>query len=398
MKWALIGPGPEAEGGVAAHQRRLGQSLVSAGHCVEQFGFVRLYPGWTGARPNLGPTGQLDTLHPATWTAVARQLEASKPDVVIFQYWHPLCVPAYLRLLRSTRSKSGAARIVLVVHNAVPHEPFPGARALLAKLVARADHVITHSTAVTQRLPACRRVSLLELPALIRLDQSRKPLEATPTQVEFFLAPGPKRAYKGAGLLGRAWRQARFDRRVELVVAGSQRIGGGRWRWRATSVPDIVFWNRYFDDDELVWMLSHCAALVLPYRWATQSGWPAAARLLGVPVIATDVGGLAEQLKGADADLVAAGDCVGLAAAMVARARSRSRSRSRSASASASLRPDRAIDLAVCERTATAKWKELGEAIEHLVDQPRPSAHGGTTERRESVFPGVGRGMLRSFR
>jgi glycosyltransferase involved in cell wall biosynthesis len=56
--------------------------------------------------------------------------------------------------------------------------------------------------------------------------------------------------------------------------------------------------NRWVPEDEIAAIIAWSDALVLPYREASQSGAAAAAMAAGRFVVATAVGGLAEQLEG----------------------------------------------------------------------------------------------------
>lgn len=63
--------------------------------------------------------------------------------------------------------------------------------------------------------------------------------------------------------------------------------------------------------------LGASSVVATPYRDATQSGAIASARAMGVPVVATEVGGLPESVRpGIDGELVAPGDPVALADAL----------------------------------------------------------------------------------
>jgi glycosyltransferase involved in cell wall biosynthesis len=65
---------------------------------------------------------------------------------------------------------------------------------------------------------------------------------------------------------------------------------------RLAAMPGVTVENRWFSDAELPELLSWASALVLPYREASQSGVAALAIAAGRQVLATNVGGLPEQL------------------------------------------------------------------------------------------------------
>jgi glycosyltransferase involved in cell wall biosynthesis len=62
--------------------------------------------------------------------------------------------------------------------------------------------------------------------------------------------------------------------------------------------------ERYLPDDEVEAAFKAADVVVLPYRSATQSGVTAVAYALGVPVITTRVGGLAETVAEGETGLI----------------------------------------------------------------------------------------------
>jgi glycosyltransferase involved in cell wall biosynthesis len=65
---------------------------------------------------------------------------------------------------------------------------------------------------------------------------------------------------------------------------------------RASSLPGVRVVNRWVDDEEVADVFEHADMIVLPYTTATQSGVIPVAAAFGLPVIASDIGGLREQL------------------------------------------------------------------------------------------------------
>lgn len=384
MRVVLLGPTASGEGGIAAHQRRMAAALEAAGHDVHRVGLTRVYPSWAGVPPSVLGENELplDALAAASWSKLGDQVGLLKPDALLFQYWHPLCAGAYRHLL----GRFPEIVRLIVVHNAEPHEWFPGARRVLAGLLKAVDGVLVHSEAVFRALPAFAPRVCEALPALLALGGASKPAEAADLKGAFVLLPGPQRRYKGASLAVKAMEQAGRAAPVTMVVAGTARRGGPvRLLSKQGQYSGILYWNRYFRDPEFVWLLMHCSALVLPYTQASQSGWPAAARLLGTPVIATATGGLPEQLGGEAATFVAGGDVRGLATA-IQRAALGAPRRSRDPG-----------QLEECERLALGEWKQIAETIEQLVDRARPSRARSGAPTAVSVFPEDDHGMLEDF-
>jgi len=165
------------------------------------------------------------------------------------------------------------------------------------------------------------------------------------------VAAGHVRPYKGTLTLLAAWQQARRPDGALLVVVGESYLSGReRRRVAAAASTDrsVLFVDRYVTDEELVSFLKRAEALVLPHLSASQSGVLAIARALGLPCIASDAGGLAEQAapESEISEIVAAGDVRSLSEALERRL--------------AQPRGRRAV---ITEETFRESWQRVVEAI-----------------------------------
>jgi glycosyltransferase involved in cell wall biosynthesis len=100
--------------------------------------------------------------------------------------------------------------------------------------------------------------------------------------------------YKGLGIFTEAIELLRAQGLpVEATVAGSGQMNGQRAKLETLGATVI---NRWLHDQELSQLLQAHDAVVLTHTEASQSGCAAAALGAGLPVIATPVGGLMEQI------------------------------------------------------------------------------------------------------
>jgi len=281
----------------------------------------------------------------------------------VMQWWHPVVAPA---LLAATAGLE-AGRLVAVCHNALPHEWTPAAAAAARAVLGRCSRVVCHSRsqeAVVRGLleRASREIVVVPLPCLLppsawtgasafpfepaapelagleRVETERPDRGARPdagglrnvaapgdardtVDVRAFVAAGHQRLYKGGACLLRAWLMAKRPAGARLIVVGESYLRGrARREFKDLAVrdPSIYVVDRYVGDEELVQCLRSAEALVVAHRTASQSGLVPIARLLGLPCIVSDAGGLAEQ-TGPDDTVVEAGDVAALAAAIEAR-------------------------------------------------------------------------------
>ena len=90
---------------------------------------------------------------------------------------------------------------------------------------------------------------------------------------------------------------------VELDIVGSGDMT--QYDARLRELPDVSVVNKWVDEEEIARSLASADLVILPYIEASQSGVAAAALATGVPIVATPVGGLAEQVIDGETGAVA---------------------------------------------------------------------------------------------
>lgn len=244
-----------------------------------------------------------------------RQALEFRADVVVSvmtHLWTPLVAPGL---------KRAGLRFVPMVHDAEPHPGDPGLfwEWRLTRELDAAESAIAFSDAVAAGIGRRRPglvVHRMELGAL--LPGGAAPAARAADGTVRFLCPGRLRAYKGLDLLRDAWRllQPRHPE-ARLLVAGegdAEALAPG-----LASLPGVEVQARWLAEAEMARMIGAADAVVLSYREASQSGVAPLAHGLGVPVVATPVGGLAEQVRdGVDGLLARAVTAEALAEAMAA--------------------------------------------------------------------------------
>ncbi len=228
-------------------------------------------------------------------------------DAVISGMTHlftPLVAPALAR--------AGIA-FIPVVHDAAPH---PGDFALAWDWrlgqelgVARAAVALSGpvAAALAVRVPGLPIIRMA-LPALLASGPGA-PLPLVPfppagdgPRLLFF---GRFRAYKGLDLL----RDAFAIFRAMHPAASLRVVGEGDAEACApglAALPGVSVETRWVAEAEIPGLLAGADAVVLPYREASQSGIAPQALAMGIPLVATPVGGLTEQVLEGAGGLVAA--------------------------------------------------------------------------------------------
>jgi D-inositol-3-phosphate glycosyltransferase len=339
MRFTVVGPTHPYKGGVAQHTTTLAHRLAAAGHDVELASWsaqypTALYPGvqrvTTPEIPVFPRTRHpLAWYRPDSWWRLGWGLRKTPAARLLLVLVTPVQIPAYLVMIAATgrwRRRSRRPEIVVVCHNILPHEPRPGDRALTRALLRMSDIVLTHSDeqAALARELGAREVRTAELPphgpgtpvTSGGSDAAAKDQDTTADKnrggagLLFF---GFIRPYKGVDVLLRA--VARVPG-VRLVVAGE--VWEGEDRLRAL-VDELGLAARvelrltYVPKDELTALLHSADALVLPYTSGTGTQQVRVAQSNGLPVIASRVSTMPQQVRdGVDGFLVAPGDVADL--------------------------------------------------------------------------------------
>jgi glycosyltransferase involved in cell wall biosynthesis len=235
------------------------------------------------------------------------RLSRIMPDLAICAMPGPLdpLMGLALRILR--------ARLVVVVHDADPHpgDGFPG-QMLLQRVLCRMAHGLAvlcdHVGSRLREQSPSRVVIPFEHPPFAF---DLPPADRAPGG-RHLLCFGRLLPYKGLDLLAEALTLVPAGCDVRVVGSGPETPALDALR----ASPGVTVENRWVPEAEIGGLLAWSDAVILPYREASQSGVAAAALAAGRPVIATDVGGLREQLSAAPHALVCEPDASSLAHAI----------------------------------------------------------------------------------
>ncbi|MEK6302782.1 MAG: glycosyltransferase [Acidobacteriota bacterium] len=306
MRITIVGPAYPLRGGIAHHTYWLRRELAARGHSVQVVSFRKLYPrllfpGTTEIdtshlKLDPGALPLLASLNPIAWLRALRAIKAFAPDVVVFQWWQPffgLLVGTLGRALRQSGIKQ-----VIECHNIYPHESNPLDRSLLKFAFSSADHFITHSKRDRDDLSALARSKPITVCSLPRLDEFAGEMAGTRAgrTILFF---GKVRKYKGLTVLLAAMPRVVAQLDCRLVIVGEFYDPVDKYRdiIRKLKLENRVsIDNRYVENEEVPGIFAQADVLVLPYVTASQSAVAQIALSNGLPIIASDAGGLSEAV------------------------------------------------------------------------------------------------------
>lgn len=310
MKVALLGPVHPSRGGIAQYTTSLYEELV-IDHEVRIYSFTRMYPRLffpaTSEEDHNRSAYQvcheaiLHALSPRSWARTARKVANWKPDLLVFQWWHPFFGLAYADVIRRIR-KDNQPVVLFLCHNILSHEIRAGTflESLLVKMAFRhVDGFLVHSAGLVQKVLSYRPTAPVRkvYHPIYSFYKRWDVASGVSPQKPCILFFGNIRAYKGLDILIDALKLVRENLEVELVVAGEFYTDPRplKEKVQLLGLSDIVSWyDSYVPNEDVPTLFRSAHVVVLPYRDATQSGVVPLAYQFGLPVIASDVGGLSE--------------------------------------------------------------------------------------------------------
>jgi glycosyltransferase involved in cell wall biosynthesis len=205
-------------------------------------------------------------------------------------------------------------RVIYTAHNPFPHEPKAGDIRKYCRIYRKVDHVITLSQYTRNEIMAHCRIVSEKISVLPHGDYEAlfsrygfnnnlaKEVRQKAGNRKIIAFLGHIRPYKGLEVFVEAFRQIK-QRMPEsfFLIAGSVLVGDKKeWEQKLTkscNSDDLWADIRFVPVEDIKAYLSVIDVLVQPYISASQSGNTVMAYAAGVPVISTNVGGLAEMTE-----------------------------------------------------------------------------------------------------
>jgi len=227
----------------------------------------------------------------------------SPPDVIHVQFLPMLKWRLPLDMWFVLFCRARGARIVLTVHDLLPHDSGDAYRRTFFKLYQTVDRVICHSDHVKERLltefsvPATKVDVIPHGPFFYDLPETGKKETLSLFELEdgavMVLWQGIIFPYKGVDLLLRAWKQVEAtgsNATLMIVGTGSQELLAGiREEILKNNLRRVELIARFISAQELVALYRAAQVVVYPYRAITTSGALATGLALGKAIVASDL-------------------------------------------------------------------------------------------------------------
>lgn len=317
----LIGPLPPIKS-ISPYCKEL-LTAVSKEANVEFIGFKKLYPDmlFPGGRitENAGRSCASDYgnarirniltyYNPFSWIWAGVTI---KGNVVHAQWWSHILAPQYLTILALCKLRG--KKIVITVHNVIPHEKNRISMLLNHSVMCLGDAFVVHSDRNIDELHSILKISrdrIHRIPIGISSHftegevskQLAKERLDLPSDKKILLFFGNIREYKGLDILLKAFVKVLEERSdVLLVIAGKPWI---RWEPFEEIIvkngirQNIKFFLDFIPTEMMRYFYISADMVVLPYtEFSSQSAIAADALAFSKPLIVTDVGGLPELVK-----------------------------------------------------------------------------------------------------
>ncbi|MDL2224579.1 glycosyltransferase, partial [Bacteroidales bacterium OttesenSCG-928-M06] len=253
-------------GGIAQFNALLYKTLESQGHEIKAYTFscqypTVLFPGksqYVTEKDNaihIESIPVLNTANPFSYEATVREILKWSPDVLIMKYWMSFFAPSLGHVANRLRKKG--VKVIVVVDNALPHEPRFFDKPFAKLFFNQVDGFIVMSDAVKNDLLTLKpnanylqiphplydhfgeKISLKEARGKLGIDEDKKTLL-------FF---GLIRDYKGLDILIDA--MDLLDDSYQLIIAGESYGSFEKYQKQidnSSAKTRIRIINRYIDD------------------------------------------------------------------------------------------------------------------------------------------------------
>jgi len=304
---------------------------------VTALGFKKMYPNFLfpGEKRAMDPKGRTNTgphltvRHRLTWHnpfGWIMQAIRTRADILHVQWWSLPLFPIALTLILI--SKLLHRKIVVSVHNVLPHEASAGFIRATRWIIRWADHLIVHSdqnlkqlldvygvdSAHVSKIP--QGAAFSEARAMPR-DAARQQL-GLPQDAILLLNFGTIRPYKGIDILLHAFAQisARYPK-AHLVIAGKPWMDWTPYQQQieeAHLADRVHLFLEFIPEARIPVLLSAVDLVVAPYvQFDAQSGVGTLALPYRKPILVSDTGGLPEWVANDPRWVVPKGDDKALA-------------------------------------------------------------------------------------
>ena len=318
-KIIIIGPAYPYRGGQALVEAYLHNTITQLGYNTSTISYTLLYPGvfFPGTtqydKSKVIPFEHndkikrlLNSINPISWFKTFKNIKREKPDAVIFVWWMPFFGPALGYIARKIRRNLPNIKIIFLVENYISHENRWFDKFFTKQTLKYADAFISESSYITKQItndfplkPTYQTtLSVYDCYDFKRYTQQSAKEELKIYSENIILFFGMIRPYKGLDKLIETFATLK-DTDTTLLIVGENYENIDKYQNlidKSGLKDKTIIVNKFIDNENVEMYFKAADVVVLPYYSGTQSGILMMAYGFGIPVVATDVGGVAELI------------------------------------------------------------------------------------------------------
>ncbi|MDR1792505.1 MAG: glycosyltransferase [Bacteroidales bacterium] len=318
----IIGPAYPYRGGQALVEAYLHQTLTQLGYDTNTLSYTLLYPSvfFPGTtqydKSAIVPFEHankirrvLNSVNPISWIKTFKIIKKEQPDGVLFVWWMPFFGPALGFIAKKISKKLKSTKIIFLVENYISHENRWFDKFFTRKTLCYADAFICESAYIKKqieidfpKLPIfSTTLSIYDCYNLNRFTNlsAKQHLDIKTENVVLFF--GLIRPYKGLDRLIETF--AHLLKKIPdttLLVVGENYEDMEKYQkiiQHFELEKKVILVNKFIDNENVEPYFKASDVVVLPYYSGTQSGILMMAYGFQIPVVVTDVGGIAELVE-----------------------------------------------------------------------------------------------------
>jgi glycosyltransferase involved in cell wall biosynthesis len=313
----FLGPSYPFRGGIASFTESLAREFTIKGYDSTLYTFSLQYPAFlfpgktqysdAPVPKDLRIKQIVNSVNPFNWIRVGLMLKNKSPDIVLVRFWLPFMGPCFGTILRIV-SRNKFTKIICIADNIIPHEKRIG-DSLFTSYFSKSIHAfIAMSEQVMKDMNKLGiKQKKIQLPhpifnhfgSQLSKQEGLKGLHIE-TGKKIILFFGFVRQYKGVDILLKAMADQRIkEKGFVLLIAGEFYEDEGTYLdiIKEEGLHDqVIIHNKFISESNIKFYFSAADVLIQPYRHATQSGVTPLAMNFNLPMIVTNVGGLAESV------------------------------------------------------------------------------------------------------
>jgi glycosyltransferase involved in cell wall biosynthesis len=318
-KIIIVGPAYPYRGGQALVEAYLHKTILSLGHESLTVSYSLLYPTIFFPGTTQYDTSKIipfehtnkiwrliNSINLFTWIKAYRFIRKEKPNAVIFVWWMPFFAPAIGTIAKRLRKKCQSIKLAFLVENYVSHENRRFEKFFTKKTLQLAHSFICQSNYIEKQIfrdfpekPIYKTtLSIYDCYNLNRYSKqtARSFLNIRSENVILFF--GLIRPYKGLDKLINTFEQLLKSKPdTTLLIVGENYESIEKYQQlieKYNLQSKVIIVNKFIANEDIEPYFKSTDVVVMPYYSGTQSGILMMAYGFEVPVVVTDVGGIAE--------------------------------------------------------------------------------------------------------